>query len=174
MTTTVESSLGNGVMVQGFLLNNQLTDFSFSPTTSEGQPIANAVAANKRPRSSMSPTIVFDEDGEVEIVTGSPGGSRIIGYTAQSILNIIDFGMDPQEAINTPHILNRNGSTDLEAMIPGVTGPDDAAALEAGLVALGYSVNVRDLTSGLSIIQVTEDGLIGGADLRRDGAIGGS
>jgi len=174
MTTTVESSLGNGVMVNGFLLNNQLTDFSFSPTTGDGQPIANAVAANKRPRSSMSPTIVFDEDGKVEIVTGSPGGSRIIGYTAQSILNIIDFEMDPQEAINTPHILNRNGSTDLEATIPGVTGPDDAAALQAGLEALGYSINVRGLTSGLSIIQVTDDGLIGGADHRRDGAVGGS
>ncbi|MFK8026408.1 MAG: gamma-glutamyltransferase [Ilumatobacter sp.] len=174
MTTTVESSLGNGVMVQGFLLNNQLTDFSFRPETPEGEPIANRVEPNKRPRSSMSPTIVFDADGEVKIVTGSPGGSRIIGYTAQSIINMIDFGLDPQEAINTPHFLNRNGSTDLEAPLPGVVGPDDVSLLEAELEALGHSVNVRALTSGLSIIQVTDDGLLGGADFRRDGAVGGS
>ena len=96
MTTTIESSFGNGVMVNGFLLNNELTDFSFTATDSSGVPIANRVQPNKRPRSSMSPTIVFDEHGRVKIVTGSPGGSRIIGYTAQSIINIIDFGLDPQ------------------------------------------------------------------------------
>lgn len=96
MTTTIESSFGNGVMVNGFLLNNELTDFSFAATDSTGLPIANRVQPNKRPRSSMSPTIVFDGDGRVEIVTGSPGGSRIIGYTAQSIVSMIDFELDPQ------------------------------------------------------------------------------
>lgn len=174
MTTTVESSFGNGVMVRGFLLNNELTDFSFRPADSEGNPIANRVAGGKRPRSSMSPSIVFDESDEVEIVTGSPGGSRIIGYTAQSIMNMIDFGLDPQQAINSPHYGNRNGSTELEAEIPGVTGPGDAKTLRVGLEALGHPISSNGtLTSGLSIIHVTDDGLVGGADQRRDGAVGG-
>ncbi len=173
MTTTIESSFGNGVMVRGFLLNNELTDFSFQPADGDGNPIANRVEGGKRPRSSMSPSIVFDDAGQVEIVTGSPGGSRIIGYTAQSIMNMIDFGRDPQEAINLPHYGNRNGNTELETAIPGVTGPGDAATLQDGLEALGHPVSVRDLTSGLSIIQVTADGLVGGADQRRDGAVGG-
>ncbi len=208
MTTTVESSFGNGVLVRGFLLNNQLTDFSFRPTTDDGAPIANRVQPGKRPRSSMSPSIVFsafkddddDDDGDdddddnyrrtadddddddddhygrkVEIVTGSPGGSRIIGYTAQSIVNIVDFGLDPQEAINVPHFLNRNGSTDIEEPIPGVTVDYDAEALRNELVGnFGYgTVNIRSLTSGLSIIQVDDDEFVGGADQRRDGAVGG-
>ena len=204
MTTTIESSFGNGVMVNGFLLNNELTDFSFAATDSSGEPIANRVQGNKRPRSSMSPTIVFDEDGRVEIVTGSPGGSRIIGYTAQSIVNMIDFGMDPQEAINMPHYQNRNGTTDVEIPIPGVTLDYDAQALADALKLRGHSdpskpldmrrVNVRALTSGLSIIQVLRKSpkgkghgkdddkhskkhgkvtLVGGADMRRDGTVSG-
>ncbi len=173
MTTTIESSFGNGVMIEGFLLNNELTDFSFRPADAEGNPIANRVQAGKRPRSSMSPTIIFDADGDVAFLTGSPGGSRIIGYTAQSIINMIDFELDPQEAINIPHYGNRNGDTELEEALPGITGPGDAASLEAGLVALGHPISIRALTSGLSIIQITEEGLIGGADKRRDGAVGG-
>ncbi|MGB5494055.1 MAG: gamma-glutamyltransferase, partial [Sedimenticolaceae bacterium] len=144
MTTTVESSFGNGVMVRGFLLNNELTDFSFNPV-SNGMPVANRVQANKRPRSSMSPTIVFDADGSVELVTGSPGGSRIIGYTAQSIVNHIDFGLDPQESINTPHYQNRNGSTEIERTIPGITIEYDADALEESLKARDHPVIVRDV-----------------------------
>jgi gamma-glutamyltranspeptidase/glutathione hydrolase len=178
MTTTVESSFGNGVMVRGFLLNNELTDFSFSFEDSDGIPIANRVQPNKRPRSSMSPTIVFDGTGQVEIVTGSPGGSRIIGYTAQSIMNMIDFALDPQEAINVPHYMNRNGRTDLETPIPGVTLDYDAKALADELIAREHSVGIIAQESGLSIIQVVEsnDGstyLVGGADKRRDGAVGG-
>lgn len=202
MTTTIESSFGNGVMVNGFLLNNELTDFSFAATDSTGMAIANRVEANKRPRSSMSPTIVFDPHGRVEIVTGSPGGSRIIGYTAQSIINLVDFGLDPQEAINVPHYMNRNGLTsDLETPIPGVTLDYDADALAAALTTRGHNVNIRTQTSGLSVIQVKrkrprkwhhhyyyddgDDGyhrhwwwrprkvLIGGADKRRDGTVGG-
>ncbi|MGB5743995.1 MAG: gamma-glutamyltransferase [Sedimenticolaceae bacterium] len=173
MTTTVESSFGNGVMVRGFLLNNELTDFSFNPV-SNGMPVANRVQANKRPRSSMSPTIVFDADGSVELVTGSPGGSRIIGYTAQSIVNHIDFGLDPQESINTPHYQNRNGSTEIERTIPGITIEYDADALEESLKARNHPVIVRDvLESGLSIIHVDGDDLIGGADKRRDGTVSG-
>ena len=172
MTTTIESSFGNGVMVRGFLLNNELTDFSFNPGTPEA-PIANRVQANKRPRSSMSPTIVLDPEGNVELVTGSPGGSRIISYSAQSVVNHIDFGLDPQESINTPHYMNRNGSTDIETPIPGVTEDYDAAALETALEAIGHNVNIRSLTSGLSIIHVDGDQLVGGADKRRDGTVGG-
>jgi len=177
MTTTVESSFGNGVLVRGFLLNNQLTDFAFDPGSADA-PTANRVQANKRPRSSMSPTIVLD-DGDVELVTGSPGGSRIIGYTAQTIMNHIDFGLDPQESINLPHFLNRNGTTDIEEAIPGITVDYDAVALQQALIERGHSgpdkpeVNIRALTSGLSIINVKRRKLIGGADKRRDGTVSG-
>ncbi|WP_165307233.1 gamma-glutamyltransferase [Agromyces binzhouensis] len=173
MTTSVESSFGNGVMVHGFLLNNQLTDFSFAPVAADGTPIANRVQPEKRPRSSMSPTIVFDATGAVELVTGSPGGSRIIGYTAQSIVNHVDFGLDPQHSIAVPHYQNRNGSTEIETPVPGVTLDYDAAALAAQLQARGHNVSIATLESGLSIIEVTPDGLLGGADLRRDGTVGG-
>ena len=193
MTTTIESSFGNGVMVRGFLLNNELTDFSFSFEDSEGVPIANRVQPNKRPRSSMSPSIVFDRKGKVELVAGSPGGSRIIGYTAQSIMNVLDFGLDPQEAINMPHYQNRNSYTQLETPIPGVTIDYDADALAEQLRdEYGYDdVRIGSMTSGLSNIQVVESYyykpgkghgkgrkhkntmLVGGADHRRDGAVGG-
>lgn len=176
MTTTIESGFGNGVMVDGggFLLNNELTDFSFAPTDADGTPIANRVQPGKRPRSSMSPTIVRDADGQVELVTGSPGGTRIIGYTAQTIINVIDFGLDPQQAINVPHYGNRNTTTtDIEPPIPGVTWDYDVEALRAGLEARGHQVSLTTQTSGLGVIQVTEDGLVGGADYRRDGSIGG-
>ena len=175
LTTTIESSFGNGVMVPGggFLLNNELTDFSFSPTAADGTPIANRVQPGKRPRSSMSPTIVLDPDGDLELVTGSPGGSSIIGYTAQSIVNVLDFGLDAQQAVNVPHHQNRNGSTSLESPIPGVTLDYDVDALAAALEARGHPVGVGTLTSGLSVIQVTADGFVGGADHRRDGAVGG-
>lgn len=191
MTTTIESSFGNGVMVRGFLLNNELTDFAFSPTDNQGNLVANRVEPNKRPRSSMSPTIVFDADGRVALVTGSPGGSRIIGYTAQSIVNVIDFGLDPQEAINVPHYMNRNGRTDIEEPIPGVTLEYDAQALADALISKGHSVGIIEQNSGLSMIQVKEHEhpgpgnrkhrgkdkrsqrlLIGGADYRRDGTVG--
>jgi gamma-glutamyltranspeptidase / glutathione hydrolase len=187
MTSSIESSFGNGVMVRGFLLNNELTDFSFSSVDAGGVPIANRVQANKRPRSSMSPTIVFDSDGNVELVTGSPGGSRIIGYTAQSIMNVIDFGLDPQEAINVPHYMNRNGRTDLETPVPGITLDYDAEALADALKTRGHTVGIIAQDSGLSIIQVTKGDkgkkhskkhsstiLIGGADQRRDGTVGGN
>lgn len=173
MTSSIESPFGNTVLVDGFLLNNELTDFSFSPTDAEGTPIANRVQANKRPRSSMSPTIVFDPEGDLKLLTGSPGGSRIIGYTAQSIINVLDFGLTPQEAVETPHYLNRNGSTDIEEPIPGVTNDYDAEALKAQLEARGQTVNIRSLNSGLSMILVEDDRLVGGADRRRDTTVGG-
>ncbi len=160
MTTTIENGFGSRIMTNGFLLNNELTDFSFS-THEDGYPIANRVEPGKRPRSSMSPTIVM-EDGAPVLVIGSPGGSRIIGYVAQAIVNHVDFGMDVQQAVAAPHLVNRFGTFDLEA---GTA----AAELEAPLQALGFETNLRDLTSGLHAIQITEGGLLGGADPRREG-----
>lgn len=178
VTTTIESTFGNGVMVNGFLLNNELTDFSFKESDQKGVLIANRVQANKRPRSSMSPTIVFDEKGKVKLITGSPGGSRIIGYTAQSIMNVIDFELDPQQAVLTPHYMNRNGRTDIEKPIADVTQDYDADALANALKKLGHKEpGVVKQTSGLSLIKVErsqlQTKLIGGADYRRDGSIGG-
>ena len=165
MTTTIENGFGSRVWAPGgFLLNNELTDFSFS-THDDGRPVANRVEPGKRPRSSMSPTIVM-RDGAPVLVVGSPGGSRIIGYVAKTIVAHLDWGLDPQAAVALPHLVNRFGTYDLEA---GTA----AEALAAPLEGFGYEVNVRDLNSGLHAIAVTPDGLVGGADPRREGvAIG--
>lgn len=161
MTTTIENGFGSRLMAPGgFLLNNELTDFSFA-SHSAGVPIANAIAPGKRPRSSMSPTIVL-KDGAPALVIGSPGGSRIIGYTAQAIINYLDWGMDVQAALSAPHVLNRFGTMDVEA-------GTKAEALTGPLTDLGFEVNARDLTSGLHAIAITFDGLQGGADPRREG-----
>ena len=159
MTTTIENAFGSRLMTNGFLLNNELTDFSFR-THSDGVPIANALAPGKRPRSSMSPTIVL-KDGVPVLAVGSPGGSRIIGYTAKTIIAYLDWGMDVQQAVDLPHLVNRFGTYDLE---DGTTATELAPALEA----MGYEVNLRDLTSGLHVIAI-DDGLQGGADPRREG-----
>ncbi|MEL6689829.1 MAG: gamma-glutamyltransferase [Pseudomonadota bacterium] len=159
MTTTIENGFGSRLMVRGFLLNNELTDFSFR-THRDGIPIANRVEPGKRPRSSMSPTIVL-KDGEPSLVIGSPGGSRIIGYVAKTIIAHVDWGMDVQQAVSLPHLVNRFGTYDLEA--------DTAAvALEGPLSDMGFEVNQRGLTSGLHAIAVG-DTLTGGADPRREG-----
>ena len=160
LTTTIENGFGSRLMVEGFLLNNELTDFSFA-SHADGVPIANAVAPGKRPRSSMSPTIVVRE-GKPEIVVGSPGGSRIIGYVATALIAMLDWDMDPQEAAALPHLVNRFGTYDLEA-------DTSAEDFSMPLQGLGFEVNVRDLNSGLHIIAVSEDGLTGGADPRREG-----
>jgi gamma-glutamyltranspeptidase/glutathione hydrolase len=161
MTTTIENGFGSRLFTNGFLLNNELTDFSFE-SHEEGRSIANRVEPGKRPRSSMSPTIVM-QDGSPVLVIGSPGGSRIIGYVAQGIVNWVDFGMNVQEAVAAPHLVNRFGPYDLEA---GTA----AAELEGPLQELGYETEVRDLTSGLHAIAIAEDGtLSGGADPRREG-----
>mmetsp|Transcript_9825 Transcript_9825/g.23734 ORF Transcript_9825/g.23734 Transcript_9825/m.23734 type:complete len:630 (-) Transcript_9825:122-2011(-) len=176
MTTTIESFFGNGVMVPdwGFLLNNQITDFSFDPGPPEN-PIANRVQANKRPRSSMSPTIILDKYGTPFLATGSPGGSRIIGYVFNTITGIIDFGLDPQEVINHPHYLNRNGDTELESLKPGVNLDYDIDGLTMALEARGHVVSIiGGETSGLSLIEKGDGVFIGGADKRRDGTVGGS
>jgi len=161
MTTSIEFMFGSGLMVGGFLLNNQLTDFSFLPTKNRF-PVPNRVEPGKRPRSAMSPTMVFDEKGELSIVVGSPGGSRIVSYVAQTLIGVIDFDMDIQQAINMPKITNRNDYTALEKGTP-------IANLEGPLSALGHDVKVVDLNSGLHGIQFRAKKLIGGADPRREG-----
>ena len=165
MTTTIENGFGSRLMAAGFLLNNELTDFSFETHDAGGWPIANAVAPGKRPRSSMAPTIVR-RDGQPVMVIGSPGGSRIIGYVAKAIVAHLDWGMDIQQAVATPNLVNRFGTMDVEEGLP--------AALTDGLPAMGFEVNETDLTSGLQGIVITPKGLQGGADPRREGsAIGG-
>ncbi len=163
MTTTIETGFGSRVMTNGFLLNNELTDFSFVPEGDAG-PVANRVEGGKRPRSSMSPTIVMT-DGEPSILIGSPGGSRIINYVAGSLVQMIDFGMGPLAAISDGHVVNRNGATDLEE-------GSDAAEFESVLQELGHETNVRDLNSGLHVVVIGEDGtMTGAADPRREGAV---
>lgn len=159
MTTTIENAFGSRLMVRGFLLNNELTDFSFR-THRGGVPIANRVAPGKRPRSSMAPTIVL-QDGAPVLAIGSPGGSRIIGYVAQSIIAHLDWGMDVQQAVSVPHAVNRFGTYDLEDGTP-------AQNLEAPLTALGFETGTRALTSGLHAISIGPV-LLGGADPRREG-----
>jgi gamma-glutamyltranspeptidase/glutathione hydrolase len=163
-TTTIESGFGNRVMTRGFLLNNEMTDFSFAPEA-DGMPVANRVEPGKRPRSSMAPTIVFENDAPV-LLTGSPGGAAIIPYTALSLVSILDWGMDPQEAIDLPHVTNLNGATNVEE-------GEGAEDLAAGLEALGHEVNIANLNSGLHVISITEDGLVGAADKRREGTVMG-
>jgi gamma-glutamyltranspeptidase/glutathione hydrolase len=164
MTTTIENAFGSRVMAAGFLLNNELTDFSFA-SHDGGAPIANAAAPGKRPRSSMAPTILM-QDGAPVLVLGSPGGSRIIPYVANAIAAYVDWGMDAQQVAGMPHVINRFGTFELEA---GTA----AEALAGPLEALGYDVSIRDLNSGLHVISISAAGLTGGVDPRREGlAIG--
>jgi gamma-glutamyltranspeptidase/glutathione hydrolase len=160
MTTTIENGFGSRLMTNGFLLNNELTDFSFRSHV-DGVPIANAVAPGKRPRSSMAPTIVR-KDGTPVLVIGSPGGSRIIGYVAQAIIAHLDWEMDVQAAVSMPHAVNRFGTYDLE-------DGTEMADMQTALEAMGFEVNLRALTSGLHAISIGADGFAGGADPRREG-----
>ncbi|MFN3273151.1 MAG: gamma-glutamyltransferase [Paracoccus sp. (in: a-proteobacteria)] len=165
MTTTIENGFGARIMAAGFLLNNELTDFSFTTHDESGYPIANALAPGKRPRSSMAPAIVL-KDGAPVMVIGSPGGSRIIGYVARAIIAHLDWGMNIQAAVAAPNLVNRFGPMDVEPGLP--------AALSDGLAAMGFELNETELTSGLQGIVITPEGLEGGADPRREGiAIGG-
>lgn len=161
MTTTIEDGFGARRMVGGFLLNNELTDFSFKPEDG-GLPVANRVEPGKRPRSSMAPTIVFDPSGKLYAVVGSPGGSSIINYVAKTLVALLDWGMDPQAAATYPNMGSRNGPTEVEAGTPLV-------GLVSALEAKGHTVKALDLTSGTQAIVVKPDGLWGGADPRREG-----
>ena len=166
MTTTIEDGFGSRLMTEGgFLLNNQLTDFSFAPTA-DGKPVANRVEGGKRPRSSMAPTIVYDRSGRVHMIVGSPGASAIINYVVKTLVGVLDWELDPQAAIALPNFGSRNGPTELEK-------DTAAAALEPKLRALGHETRVTEETSGLHAIVRTASGWIGGADPRREGAVRG-
>jgi gamma-glutamyltranspeptidase / glutathione hydrolase len=164
MTTTVEAPYGSQRMVGGFFLNNQLTDFSFRPVDAQGVPVANAPAAGKKPRSSMSPTLVFDADGHFEIAVGSPGGNAIIAYVSKTLVGMLDWGLSPQDAIALPNIIARRTPVAFERprMPPGV---------QQGLEALGHRFDdgSRAEGSGIHAIRLMPDGLVGGADPRREG-----
>lgn len=163
MTATVEAAFGNSRMVNGFLLNNELTDFAREPRKAN-LPVANAPGPGKRPRSSMSPTIIFDQDGGLKMVTGSPGGNSIVAYTAKTIIGVLDWGHTPQEAVALPNIIARGENVGVEVDVPG--GQEVADELKAQ----GYNVQERrGENSGLHVILVTDDGLLGGADPRREG-----
>lgn len=164
MTTSIENAFGSTLMANGYLLNNELTDFAFNPAAN-GQTVANSVAGGKRPRSSMAPTIVM-KNGEPYMAVGSPGGSRIIGYVAKTLVAHIDWGMDIQTAISLPNMLNRGSAYEIEQ--------DTAAAGKAAVLEqLGYKVQVRDLNSGVQGIVIGKNGLQGGADPRREGKVMG-
>lgn len=166
MTTTIEDGFGARLMTKsGFLLNNELTDFSFIPEE-DGKPIANRVESGKRPRSSMAPTIVFDAFGRLYAVVGSPGGSQIIGYVGKTLVALLDWKMDPQAAFDLANFGSRNGPTEIEK-------GTEAEAWKAALEAKGHEVRLLEMTSGIQAIVKTPEGFLGGADGRREGvAIG--
>ena len=163
MTSSIENGFGSALMVEGFILNNQLTDFSLAPKKN-GKWIANRVQPNKRPRSSMAPMMVFNKDNTLKLLVGSPGGSRIINYVAQTIIGILDWQLDPQEAINLPKITNRNYVTTIER-------GTESQALKQSLESKGHKVQVRDLNSGIHAIEIIKTGFVGGADPRREGIV---
>lgn len=167
MTTSIEMGFGSTVMVGGFLLNNQLTDFSLVPGNGD-EKFANRVEAGKRPRSSMAPTIVLNEKGDrVLHAIGSPGGSRIINYVTQSVIGMLDWELNVQESINLGHVTNRNDYTSLEK-------GREIGELKSELQKRGHDVRVMDLNSGLHGISIKPDGtLVGGADPRREGIVKG-
>ena len=174
MTTTIEQAFGSRLLndggtglAGGYLLNNELTDFAFEPYDAMGQPVANRVEPNKRPRSSMSPTLVFDAAGDRFLASvGSPGGAAIIHFTAKTLLGMYDWGLDAQRAIDLPNFGSFNGPTVLEA------GRFPASTVQS-LKDRGHTINETEMTSGLQAIQRTDSGWFGGADPRREGVVMG-
>jgi len=159
MTTTIEDAFGSRIMARGFLLNNQLTDFTFAPQ-SEG--VANRVEPGKRPRSSMTPVLVFDADGSLRMIGGSPGGVAIINYVAKALVATLDWKLDVQAAASLPNFGSRNGPTELErATVYELLGPQ--------LRERGHDVQMLEFTSGLHLIERVKGGWRGGADPRREG-----
>jgi gamma-glutamyltranspeptidase/glutathione hydrolase len=161
MTTSIETAFGSKIMVDGFLLNNQLTDFSLVPVDDLGRPIANRVQGGKRPRSSMAPMLVL-EQGRPYLAIGSPGGSAIINYVAKSLAGVLLWNLNVQQAIDLPNYGSRNAATEVE------TGRLDSDVLDQ-LRTMGHPVREQDFPSGLHGIRVTTQGLEGGADPRREG-----
>jgi gamma-glutamyltranspeptidase/glutathione hydrolase len=162
LTATVQDVFGTRIMLRGFLLNNQLVNFSALPVR-DGTPVANRIEPGKRPLSAMAPTMAFNrDDGALRLVTGAPGGTNILGYIVHTLVAVIDWDLDMQAAVSLPRIVNRNGKTDLEQ---GTA----AESLKAPLEALGHEVNIRALNTGQHAIAVEDGKLIGGADPRREG-----
>ncbi|WP_230969034.1 gamma-glutamyltransferase family protein [Nitrogeniibacter aestuarii] len=166
MTASIENAFGSRLLVSGFLLNNQLTDFSFRPRNERGLH-PNRAGAGRQPRSSMAPTLVFDAQGDLYAALGSPGGSHIINYVAGTLVGLIDWGMPPDAVIALPHVSNRNGTTEVEDT------PEGAALAEVLVGVFGHQVKLRDLTSGLHVIVRDGAGWLGAADSRREGTVGG-
>ena len=165
MTASVGAPFGSFRMTGGFLLNNQMSDFARNPT-SNGQTVANVIAPGKRPRSSMSPTIIFDENGELLMLTGSPGGNSIIAYTTKTILAVLDWGFSAQAAADFPNIIARGESVRVENSV------EPGAQIAADLAQRGYTVQERSgENSGVHIIVVHPDRLEGAADKRREGTV---
>lgn len=162
LTSTIENSFGSRLMVRGFLLNNELTDFSFRSQI-DGVPVANRIEPGKRPRSSMTPTIVM-KDNQPVLTIGSPGGSQIIGYVAKTLVAYLDWGMDLQQAINLPNMNNRFGTFELEQNTA-------ATAWAPKLEKLGYKTQIKDLNSGIQAISIAPELLTGAADPRREGKV---
>src|SRR6185369_16591305 len=166
MTTTIEDAFGSRLMTAGgFLLNNELTDFNFVPVAA-GHPVANRVEGGKRPRSAMAPTIVYDAQGRVTVVVGSPGGPAIINYVAKTLIALLDRRLDPRAAVDLPNVGSRNGPTEIER-------GTRAEALAAGLRALGETTRIVDQNSGLQVIVRQGSGWRGAADSRREGTARG-
>jgi len=165
MTATVEGYFGSSRWTHGFLLNNQMTDFAREPSP-DGKPVANAIVPGKRPRSSMSPTMVFDESENIVLVTGSPGGNSIPAYVAKSIVGVLDWGLSAQEAVDHPNIVARGEKVRVEI------ATDAGRAIASDLQQRGYNVEEREgENSGLHVIVVGADGLDGAADKRREGIV---
>jgi gamma-glutamyltranspeptidase / glutathione hydrolase len=168
MTTSIESAFGSRIWAAGFLLNNELTDFAFRPVDGRGRPLANALAAGKRPRSSMAPTIVFDETSKPWAALGSPGGSRIILYVVKALVALIDWQLDAQAATALMNFGSRGGPFEIEI--------DQPSAIWHALKMkpYGHRVSADLLTSGTHAIVVRQDGTLeGGADPRREGVARG-
>lgn len=166
MTTTIEAAFGSRLMTaSGFLLNNELTDFSFAPTK-DGKPVVNRVEPGKRPRSSMAPTIVYDRHGRLVVLAGSAGGSLIINDVVKTLIAMLDWGLDPQAAVALPNFGSENGPTGLERETA-------VAGLAPKLRALGHEVRLIDDPSGLQAVLRTPSGWVGGADPRREGSVEG-
>jgi gamma-glutamyltranspeptidase/glutathione hydrolase len=178
MTTTIEAAFGSRIWAAGFLLNNELTDFSFRPADAQGRPIANRVEGGKRPRSSMAPTIVFDGDGQVKAVLGSPGGSRIILYVVKSLVAVVDWNMDAQAAAALANFGSRGQGFELETTTPAHDGASvwpwtgrTTIWRALRLKPFGHRIDFEEMTSGTHIIVRRGPGhLEGGADPRREGA----
>ena len=167
MTSSVEAAFGSFHMVNGFLLNNQLTDFNEEPVNEDGAQVANRVEGAKRPRSSMAPVLVFDEAGNVEMSLGSPGGSLIIQYVVKALVQMIDWGVGPQEAVAS---MNFGALNENETAIGGEY-PADLNELAVGLEEKGHAVNDEPMTSGLGALVISDGEIRGGADPRREGVV---